>query len=225
MEQDTNTIQSKKPSLFGMIFQPGEQFERMKEKPAIWVPLILMSLLGTVVAILAALNVDYTALPGMEMSAEELEFTKIFGVVFGAIGGLIGTSIGFLVFGAILFGIAKIAKSPVTFKQMFSLMIFTGFISMIGQLINQIVIYAIGGDPYIMLTSVNSFVGADGALGAVLGVFEVFNIWYYILLALGLVKVAQLSKPAAYTIAIIFFILGIIVAAIGGIFEGFTQQF
>ncbi|MCM3408879.1 YIP1 family protein [Metabacillus litoralis] len=220
---EEQTIETKKPSLFGMILQPGEQFERIRERPVIWLPLILLSILGTVVAVLIALNVDYSTIPGPAMSAEELELTKMFGIIFGGLGGLFGTSIGLLVFGAILFGIAKIVKSPVSFKQMFSLMIFTSFITTIGQLLNQLIIYAIGGDPYIMLTSINSFVGADGVLGAVLGVFEVFQIWYYVLLALGLVKVAQLSKPAAYTIAIIFFILGLIVAAIGGVFEGIAQ--
>lgn len=221
---EEQTIKTKKPSLFGMIFQPGEQFERLRERPVIWLPLILLSILGTVIAVLTVLNVDYSTLPGPAMSAEELELTKMFGIIFGGLGGLFGTSIGFLVVAAILFGIAKIAKSSVSFKQMFSLIIFTGFITTIGQLLNQLIIFAIGGDPYVMLTSVNSLIGADGVLGAVLGVFEVFQIWYYVLLALGLMKVKfQLSKPAAYTIAIIFFILGLIVAAIGGVFEGIAQ--
>ncbi|UGB32472.1 Yip1 family protein [Metabacillus sp. B2-18] len=135
---EEQTIKTKKPSLFGMIFQPGEQFERLREKPVIWLPLILLSILGTVIAVLTALNVDYSTLPGPAMSAEELELTKMFGIIFGGLGGLFGTSIGFVVVAAILLGIAKIAKSPVSFKQMFSLIIFTGFIT------------TIGGDPYIM---------------------------------------------------------------------------
>lgn len=221
---DQETIQTKKPSLFGMIFQPEEQFERIREKPVIWLPLIIISLLGTVIAVLAAFNVDYSTVPGMEgMPADQIELSKMFGIIFGGIGALFGTPIGFLIFGGILFGITKIAKSPVTFKQMFSLIIFTSIISTIGQLLNQLIIYAIGSDPTVMLTSINSFIGAEGALGAVLGAIEVFNIWYYILLGLGLVKVAQLSKPAAYTITVIFFILGLIVAAASGALEGLTQ--
>lgn len=221
MEQET--IQNKKPSLFGMIFSPGEQFERIREKPVIWLPLILLSILAMIVAIFVTMNIDYAAISGMEMSAEEEEMTKIFAVVVGALGGLIGTPISYLIFGGILFGIAKIAKSSVTFKQMFSLMIFISFISMIGQILNQLIIVAIDGDPYIMLTSINSFIGAEGALGAVLGVIEVFSIWYYILLAIGLIKVARLSKPVAYIITIVFFSISLIIAAISGAFEGLTQ--
>jgi hypothetical protein len=221
MEQET--IQNKKPSLFGMIFSPGEQFERIREKPVIWLPLILLSILAMIVAIFVTMNIDYAAISGMEMSAEEEEMTKIFAVVVGTLGGLIGTPISYLIFGGILFGIAKIAKSSITFKQMFSLMIFISFISMIGQIINQLIIVAIDGDPYIMLTSINSFIGAEGAIGAVLGVIEVFSIWYYILLAIGLIKVARLSKPVAYIITIVFFSISLIIAAISGAFEGLTQ--
>jgi hypothetical protein len=221
MEEET--VQTKKPSLFGMIFSPGKQFERIREKPVIWLPLILLSLLSMIVAIFVTMNIDYAAISGMEMSAEEEEMTKIFAVIVGALGGLFGTPISYLIFGGILFGIAKIAKSTVTFKQMFSLMIFVSFISMIGQILNQLIIVAIDGDPYIMLTSLNSFIGAKGALGAVLGVIEVFSIWYYILLAIGLVKVANLSKPAAYIITIVFFSLSLIIAAISGALEGLAQ--
>lgn len=64
-----------------------------------------------IVAIFVTMNIDYAAISGMEMSAEEEEMTKIFAVVIGTLGGLIGTPISYLIFGGILFGIAKIAKS------------------------------------------------------------------------------------------------------------------
>ena len=221
MEQET--VQVKKPSLFGMIFSPGEQFERIRERPVIWWPLILMTILMTAVAVITALGMDYSAVPGMEMSAEDLEMMKMFGVVGAGVAGLFVTPIGFLIFGLISWGIAKIAKSNVTFKQMFSLMIFISFITTIGQLLNQLIILAISGKPELLLTSLNSFVGATGVLGAVLGMIEVFTIWYYILLALGLIKVAKLSKPVAITISIIFFAISIGIAAITGAVEGLTQ--
>lgn len=221
MEQES--IKLKKPSLFGMIFSPGEQYERIREKPVIWVPLILLTLLTTIVTTLSALNIDYSTLPGMGMTPEDIEMAKTFGVVGAAIGGFFVTPLTFLFFGLIFWGIAKIAKSDATFKQMFSLTIFTSFIVGIGQLLNQLIIMAIDGDPTIMLTSLNSFIGATGALGAVLGTIEVFGIWYYFLLAIGLVKVARLFKPTAYIIAIVFFILGLIFAAVGGAIGGLTQ--
>jgi hypothetical protein len=221
MEQEI--IQRKKPSLFGMIFSPGEQFERLREKPVIWIPLILFTVLMTVVAAISALNADYSAVPGMEMSPEELEMAKTFGIAGAAVVGFFVTPITYLIIALIFWGISKIAKSDATFKQMLSFTIFSSFITIIGQIFNLLITMAIDGDPFIMLTSVNSFVGADGILGAVLSTIEVFTIWYYILLTMGLVIVGKLSKPAATIITIVFFILQLLFAAIGGAFEGMTQ--
>jgi Yip1 domain len=221
MEQET--IQKKKPSLFGMIFSPGIQFERIREKPVIWIPLILFTVIMTIVSAISVLNVDYSAVSGMEMSPEELEMAKTFGIAGAAVVGFFVTPITYLIFALIFWGIAKIAKTDATYKQMLSFTIFTSFITIIGQILNQLIILAIDGDPAIMLTSVNSFVGADGVLGAVLSTIEVFTIWYYILLTMGLVIVGKLSKPVATIITIVFFVLGLIFAALGGAIEGMTQ--
>ncbi|MDQ0231359.1 Yip1 family protein [Metabacillus malikii] len=206
---ENETIQTKKPSLFGMVFSPGEQFERIREKPVIWVPLIILTILGVIIGGLAAFNVDYTQLPnGDQIRGDEAQLAKSFGIGFGIIGTLIAVPIGFLFQAAIYFVASKIAKSAVTFKQMFSTILFASFISTIGSTLNFVIVMLIDGDPAIILTSLNSVVNAEGALGALLGMIEVFAIWYYILLGMGLVKVAKLSKPAAVTIVIIFFILG-----------------
>lgn len=226
MEQtilEQETIQSKKPSIFGMIFSPIEQFERIRVKPVIWLPLVLLTIIATIMGVLVVLNTDPATVPGVEMSAEELEMVKVFGVVVGVLGGLIGTPLVFVVMAAILLGVSKIFKSDVTFKKMFSLIIFISFITVIGQILNQLIILAINSDPVVTLTSLNSFIGADGVLGAVFSAIEVFNIWYTILLAMGLVKVANLSKPTAYTISIVYFLIGIAFAAASGAVQGMTQ--
>jgi hypothetical protein len=220
---DQETVQIKKPSLFGMIFSPGEQFERIREKPVIWFPLILLTIVMTVVSLMSALNIDYSALPGMEMTAEDAEIAKTFGVVGAAITGFFAAPIGYLFFALIFWGITKIAKSDATYKQMLSMTIFSSFIVTIGQLLNQLIIMAIDGDPFMITTSLNSFIGETGVLGAILNSIEVFNIWYYFLLAIGFIKVAKLSKTTAIIITIIFFVLGLIIAAVSGVMEGLTQ--
>ena len=52
METNINTqdVEVKKPSLFGMITSPEVQFERMKTKSPVWGAFILFVLLGTVTA-------------------------------------------------------------------------------------------------------------------------------------------------------------------------------
>ncbi|WP_273131086.1 Yip1 family protein [Bacillus weihaiensis] len=212
MEKDT--IQTKRPTLLGMIFSPGEQFERVKERPVIWLPLIILTVLTTLVALYVTVNLDFTAISGMEMTPEQEQMVKVSGVVSAILGGLVGTPISYLIFAAIFLGISKLAKSEVSFKQMFSLIIHVSFISLIGQVLNQVIIVAIGANPSIMITSLQSIIAAEGALGRILSVIEVFSIWYYILMALGLMKVANLSKLQACIIVGIFFIIGLIIAAV-----------
>ncbi|MBO1514551.1 YIP1 family protein [Metabacillus sp. BG109] len=113
MEQET--IQKKKPSLFGMVFSPGIQFERIREMPVIWVPLILFTVIMTIVSAITVLNVDYSTVSGMEMSPEELEMAKTFGIAGAAVVGFFVTPITYLFFALVFWGIAKIAKSDATY--------------------------------------------------------------------------------------------------------------
>ncbi|MED4532761.1 Yip1 family protein [Metabacillus fastidiosus] len=224
----SKNIVEKKPSLFGMIFSPSEQFERIRERPVIWIPFIIVTLIGLAAAVIGVLGIDSSAqinqlgLPAEE--AAEIEASMKVGMI---IGGIFLAPIAVLFSTVIYFAIAKIAKSEVTFKKMLSLNIFIYFIAGIGQLINTAIIVAINGDPKIMLTSLNSFAGADGALGGILSSIEIFGIWTTILSALGLHKVAGLSKTASWTIAIVIFIIGLIFGAIGGaaneMLEGMSQ--
>jgi hypothetical protein len=209
--------QLKKPALIGMILNPNEQFKRIQINPIIWYPLIILSLISMVVTILVAINIDY--IPSFGMTEKDIEVAKMVGTIVGALGTLIGLPVGYVLFAVILWGIAKKAKSTVTFKQMFSLIIFISFIRVIGQSINQMILVAINGDQDHLLTSLNYFVGAKGVLGEILGVIELFSIWYYILLSIGLIKIAKLSNRMSISISIIFFCLLLILASVQGAIE------
>lgn len=221
---ENEIIQMKKPSLLGMVFSPLEQFKRIKEQPVIWMPLIILSIVSMIIAIFVTLNleIEYGDIYGLEMRDDEIIVMKAIHLVTAIFGGLLGTPISYAMFALILFGITRVVKSKVRFKQMLSLIIFVSFISMIGQVINQLIIVAMEGNPAVYMTSLNGFIGAKGALGGILGIIEVFSIWYYLLLGIGLVKVANLSKSAAYIILITFFIITLMIAAINGIFQGIS---
>ena len=57
-------------------------------------------------------------------------------------------------------------------------------------------------------------------MGDLLTSIEVFTIWGVILSAIGLQKVADFSKGLAWTIAIVFFAIGIIFTVIGVALSG-----
>lgn len=202
-----NEARMEKPSLFGMIGSPRKQFERIRENPTILVALI-------VVTILAIISTLFT-LQGMDVQLEEdlaglgegemLLFTIITQVT-AVIVATIAPSIVILIGAAIYLLIAKIAKTDVSFKQLFSMLAFIAFITSLGALLNGLVSFFIGGgyNPEVPVTSLNVIVGADGILGLILSSIEVFSIWGIILTAIGLQVVAKFSKGLAWGIVIAF---------------------
>ncbi|MGM8364084.1 Yip1 family protein [Virgibacillus sp. W0181] len=224
MSEETNV---QKPSLFGIITNPTEQLERIKERPIIWVPLIIVTILFIIGTWLTTLGVDVTA--GMEevggMDEESMAMVKTFAVIGSVIGGLFIPILTVLISSFIYWVVAKIAKSEVSFKQLFSMNTFILLISAIGLIINGVIMAMVGVDldnPDVMFTSLGSLVDGNGVLAAALNSIEVFAIWGIILTAIGLQKVANFSKGLAWTIVIVFFAIGMVFSMIGAALSGFA---
>jgi hypothetical protein len=217
---DQSTVS--KPSLLGMVWSPGEQFERMRERPVFWGALIIVTLLSVAASVILfyAVPDDMYDVPGMQLTEEQLAMAKTMGAVTAVLGALIGTPIGILISALIMFLITKLAQKDTTFRQLFSLNTYIMFISGIGQLLNALIRLAIGGDPVVFVTSLGSLVEAEGMTAEILGGIELFSIWATVLTAIGLYKVGRLSKGAAWTVAIVIFVIGLIFSVVGGVFSG-----
>jgi hypothetical protein len=219
MENQTEIITKEpKPSLLGMFTSPGEQFERIKQNPKIWIPLIIVSILYAIGMTLMALSMDASTL--LDQGVPEDQVDLILGItkVTVAITGILTPIIGVLISSAIHLIITKIASSPATFKQLFSMNTYIMVIGAAGVILNTGIRYAIGGNPEIYVTSLAGLLNQEKV--GILGSFEVFTIWTMIVTAIGLHKTGQLSKGLAWTIAIVFFLIGIGFALIGSLLQG-----
>jgi hypothetical protein len=222
METQTEmNVQKPKPSLIGMFTSPGEQFERIKQNPRIWVPLLIISILYVIGMVLMALSMDTALLIDQGLTKEQAEValgvTKISTVVMGIFIPIITVVLS----SAVQLIIAKIASSNVSFKQLFSMNTHIMVIGAVGAILNMAIRYAIGGSPDIFITSLAGLLNQEKA--GVLGSFELFSIWSMILTAIGLNKTAEFSKGLAWTIAIIFFLIQVGFALIGTLLQGVTQ--
>lgn len=219
MESQTEIItKEQKPSLLGMFTSPGEQFERIKQSPKIWVPLLIVSILYTIGMTLMALSMDASTLIEQGVPEDQVDLALGFTKVTVAITGILTPIIGVLISSTIHLIITKIASSPVTFKQLFSMNTYIMVIGGAGVILNTAIRYAIGGNPEIYVTSLAGLLNQEKA--GILGSFEVFAIWTMIVTAIGLHKTAQLSKGLAWTITIVFFLIGIGFALIGSLLQG-----
>ncbi|NTU26335.1 toxin SDP protection protein YknW [Bacillus tequilensis] len=213
VEKNSGTA-TEKPSLFGVITSPSVQFERIRERPAVWGPLFIVAVIIIVGAVLQSLGTDYSEIlkstDPQGLTAEQMEtvgtITK-FGAMIGAIfGGIAALFIAPLIYWLCV----KISGGVTTYKKMLSLGLFVSLISSFGLLINGIVVFTTNANPLYSVTSLAGIIQSDGVLASVLNTFEIFSVWSFVLLAIGLHKTGGISKKAGWISAIVLF--GILVA-------------
>ena len=209
-ENEENEVNVEKPSLLGMITDPRTQFERIRLNPKILVPFIIITVLTTIGMLLMMSQMDILGDDPYfnSMGEEELMYMTIFTQITFVITGLLTPAISILISTVVYLIIAKIVKSAVSFKQLFSMATFIYIISVLSLLLNSIAFFAVSNpDPNLYFTSLNSIVGAEGALGAFLVSIEIFTIWGMILSAIGLQIVAKFSKGLSWGIVIGIFVI------------------
>lgn len=203
-------ISLEKPSLFGMFLEPKKQFERLKDNPIILVPFIIIAVLTTIGMFVMMSQIDFIAQdPELaNMGEDELMFVTIFTQVIFVITGILAPAVSILVSSFVYFIVAKIAKSEVSFKQLFSMNTFIYIISILGIIVNALAFFAVDNpNPDVYLTSLNSIVEADGVLGVLFTSIEIFSIWNIILTAIGLQIVAKFSKGLSWGLVIGIFVI------------------
>ncbi|WP_396234323.1 Yip1 family protein [Caldifermentibacillus hisashii] len=204
---ETNEIEKKSPSLWGILWSPSEHFARIKEKPKIWGPLLMIILVFSIGMIIVTTNTE----SGTEDLPEELApFLVIGSIIAGVIVPIVTAFIGTLVY----LLIARLARSNVSFRQLFSMNVYLLIITALGMIVNGIGM-VITGSSTTTFTSLTTLIPADGALKAVFDNIEVFSIWSVILSAIGLQNVASFSKELAWGVSIGFYMLSIFFSMIG----------
>lgn len=222
MEANINTqdLGSKKPSLFGMITSPGEQFERMKTSNAVWGAFWLLVLLGGLVGGFAAYV--YSLTPEAIKLNKELGVTVSAGMTYGMGFGVGALGMGFsFLLSAVVYKVLMVFMSNDTsYKKLLAITVYSSVISLIGVLINIILAYILGGSGQEMYTGLGPiFASSSGVVKGIVSKFEVFTIWGYVVTWLGLQITAGLTKKQATIITIVFFVLTLGMGALQGMFQ------
>ena len=227
-ELQINQTKPEKPSLWAILWKPVETFERIRENPRIFGALVMVTLLFVIGAALNALSVTpeqianelgqefLSELQG-DLTGDELMTGSILSgiiVVTAVFSTLFTPVLSILISSAILLLIAKIVRSEVSFKQLFSMNTYMFLLTGLSALINGLAAFLLKS-PNVFVTNLGSIIPSEGALNGLLTNLDLFNIWGVILTALGLNIVASFSKKLSWSISIIFFIIGVIFSMIG----------
>lgn len=213
-----NPIQTAKPSLFGMITNPAEQFTRMKERPAFILALILVSVLTAIFAGLGA----YIITPNAEdfgLSGEDLKVIQSMAIGAAVIGGLLATPIGLLIAAGVYKLCFMIVGNDTSFKHIFSMVVNVSIISILGLIINSILMFVLKGE-VTSYTSLGALFDPTTFLSGFLSNVEFFNIWSLIVLGLGFQIVGGLSKKQTVIIISIIFLIVALISGFSATFAG-----
>lgn len=196
--------------LLGVIFSPGKVMQSLEQKPRILFALFLI-MLTPVVMIFAVMPMynEYTKnlliakTPQLEITDQLLSITT-----YIAMASAVVVTVGAWFLGTlILWGITKIFKSQGRYKQMLSV---TGYAAVISALstIVMIAVTRITGIfsdvSYTSLASLLPDMKGSFLYGAAKAI-DVFNIWYYAVIAIGTAIVSKISKKKAYLIVTCIF--------------------
>lgn len=150
---------------------------------------------------------------------EEVElFFKIYQYISIVLSGIFVPIFSVLLSSFIHWVIAKITRSKVSFKQLFSMNTYITFITALGILVNGLYYFYFSDGTGEMFTSMGSIVESNGAFGEIFNSIELFAIWTLILTGIGLHKVAEFPKWLAWAVPMCSFMLGVITTIIGASF-------
>ncbi|SDX11372.1 Yip1 domain-containing protein [Marininema mesophilum] len=215
-EPEGNPTAAVKPSLLGMMTSPTLQFQRIAERPDFWSA--FLTILG-LTALTTAVMLTPASPPG-------------FVITMSVLGVLLGAPISLLISALLQWIFLRVLSGKATYRQVFSLNVYTSVISLLGLILQAIIVVATGANIQelqnsVTPTSLAAFISSDSLMvKALLGNIEIFAIWHLILTALGLSIIGKVSTAKGWTVALTLFILGVALAtglgAVGDTFKDFV---
>lgn len=227
-ESSSNLSSNKGPTLWGMLFAPTEQFERMIHRPRFGWALTVMMLAGSIVAAVVAYSMTLeTPVPEEAQMFDSAQLAMVYASL-GFVGALIGIPVSLLLISLIQKLLLMLFQGEATYRQLFCLNTHLYLFTLLASLIMAVMMLLLGPseNPEIYPTSLAALVPAEGAvLRGVLNGIELFALWKLFLAAKGLSVIARLSSGKAWTIALILFAGGLLFAALSGWFSELAESF
>ena len=215
-------------NIVDILAEPSAAFARLKSEPKWGLAIVILCLFAVGIAwamfpFTAQMMVQQ--MMEAEVPAEQIEISTKIGQIFGLIGALVAPIIWLLAVSAILtlagrlFGI----NDAIRFKHIFAAVVHTSLISFLIALANAALLVVFRDVEDIksaadmkMIPGLHLLLGSidNVKLLTFLSYFNPLNLWYLVVLAIGVRIFADTDKTKAWIGAIIIWLLGIVPEAI-----------
>ncbi|WP_244648227.1 Yip1 family protein [Ruminiclostridium herbifermentans] len=204
--------------VIGVICFPGKVMQSLEQKPRVLFGILLTALVPLVM-ILSTLPMymEYTrgvlestyAKMNIEITEQQLEQTLSISQYSSIIGGPIGAVIMLLIYALVIWSIIKIFKGEGKFKQVLSVIGYATVISALSTIVTIITTRLTGVFSDVSFTSIASLIPEmkGSFIYGMSKMIEVFTIWQYAVIAIGITTVSKLSKKKVYIIVACIFAL------------------
>lgn len=234
-------------TLGNIFFEPGKTFEDLRRKPRFIMAFVIMAILTTVFVFAMQsklgeeryrrFNVEQLEKQSASMSPEQkenavdMQMTIQKYVVFGLPIFLV---IFFLI-GSLLYWLgAKLMGGSMGFLQAISVWVYSSFpVAIVSSVANFIVLFLKSPDDIDIASSARGLIQANPTLffggkdmpvlTTLVSTIDLLAIWGIVLAAIGLTKVAKLSKGSAWALVLIFTLLGITYRVLMAFISGLPQ--
>lgn len=206
-------VLSEKSNIFKIITEPRKQFERLRRKPGLLIPILIILLIG-IINITLALLINPDVSDDMSQSGTSYTITIIFSALMGFF-----TILMVLILRAVLLMIIMMFVEPgEDIQYPITIAIYTYIVVQIGELVSTIIAFLVNGNPQKDHTSLGLLYARDMSTSEFindvtyifLASINPFQLWMLILVFIGIKVLYKTTTVKAVIATILFYILPLI---------------
>ena len=204
--------------VFGILFYPGRVMEDLAEKPRVLFGILSLLLATPIVSLIRfdtlaqtlreALEQQYLSI-GLPITGPEFETTLSISLYSSVAGGGVMQILVIMLLALGLFIVAKIFRGEGKYKAYLSISGYAGVISLLNLLLLLGLSYITGSMSLDLSLAMFLPADADAVLRTFLSNFEIFNIWYFIVVGIGVAAVGRFGKGKAIAVTTLVFALSV----------------
>ncbi|SFJ59498.1 YIP1 family protein [Thermoflavimicrobium dichotomicum] len=191
----TQTLQ--RPSWIKIVFTPNTEMDKIAHTQKIVLPLILFTLIQAAIYF----AIGYLE-PGILQKMKFGTFAPLTsGIIFG-VYGLLNVPMTLLLSSLCQKMIAYFVKERLEFKKLFILNVYLWIVILFKYLFILVTIVFFQGDFAAPVTSLAAYTQFEPAKEKLLSAIELFSIWHFILIAIGIHHIFRIPRKKAFIIAV-----------------------